>query len=148
MRTLHDPVLIDFVMSDAQTPPKRLDETVQMLGGIKVPQIPNWSELPRWKNADEEEFRRFEYELRVVSNGKFLHISVYHDNQRLCSQAVSFDSRSSASASAASTGASQPQMVSVEQVRAQLFSHHIEESNGEHGDEDEDWDFEVGPDDG
>ncbi|KAL2694137.1 hypothetical protein Neosp_000709 [[Neocosmospora] mangrovei] len=136
-----DEVVVDIVFSDAETPPKRQDGTVKPLCEIKVPHIPNWDKLPLWKNSNGEEFRHFEYELCMVSDGTSLDFSVCHNKRKIAARSASFESSGCASAGAASAGgsASRPARASNRQMGHQLDPDYNEES----GSEVEDDDFEM-----
>lgn len=135
-------MLVDIVLSDSETPPKRQDGTVKPLCVIKVPQIPSWNRLPRWKNADGEEFRHFEYELCMVSDGTSLDFSVHHNKRKIATQSASFESSgcvSSASASASAPGAggsaSKPPRASTRQMGRRPDPDYNEESGSEEEDD-------------
>ncbi|KAJ4236000.1 hypothetical protein NW759_001086 [Fusarium solani] len=141
-----DEVIVDIVFSDAETPPKRQDGTVKPLRVVKVPQIPDWSKLPRWKNSNGEEFRHFEYELRMVSDGTSLNFSVYHNKRKIATESASFESSGCASAGAASAGAasasgaggsvSKPPRASNRQMGSRPDPDYNEESVSEEEDDD------------
>ncbi|KAI8720957.1 hypothetical protein NCS52_00541900 [Fusarium sp. LHS14.1] len=133
-----DEVVVDIVFSDAETPPKRQDGTVKPLCEIKVPHIPNWDKLPRWKNSNGEEFRRFGYELCMVSDGTSLDLSVYYNKRKIASQSASFESSGCASAGAASAGgsASRPPRASNRQMGTRPDPDYNEESGSEEDDDD------------
>ncbi|KAF5005551.1 hypothetical protein FDECE_8012 [Fusarium decemcellulare] len=86
-----DDIFVDIVVSAAATPPMRKDKTVKPLHTIRISRIPNWDKLPRWKNQKGEEFRRVDYELRMISDGSTLEFSVWHNKRRLGAQNVSFE---------------------------------------------------------
>ncbi|KAI8671215.1 hypothetical protein NCS57_00595700 [Fusarium keratoplasticum] len=139
-----DEVVVDIVFSDAETPPKRQDGTVKPLRVVKVPQIPDWGKLPRWKNSNGEEFRHFEYELRMVSDGTSLNFSVYHNKRKIATESASFESSGCASAGAGSASgaggsASKPPRASNRQMGHQPDPDYNEES----GSEEEEEDFEM-----
>jgi hypothetical protein len=138
-----DEVIVDIVFSDAETPPKRQDGTVKPLRVVKVPQIPDWSKLPRWKNSNGEEFRHFEYELRMVSDGTSLNFSVYHNKRKIATESASFESSGCASAGAASASASgaggsasKPPRASNRQMGSRPDPDYNEESVSEEEDDD------------
>ncbi|KAF4459287.1 Heat shock 70 kDa 12B [Fusarium albosuccineum] len=86
-----DDIFVDIVISAAATPPMRKDKTVKPLHTIRISRIPNWDKLPSWTNKKGEEFRRVDYELRMISDGPTLEFSVRHNNRRLGAQNVSFE---------------------------------------------------------
>ncbi|KAL6356472.1 hypothetical protein LRP88_10069 [Fusarium phalaenopsidis] len=139
-----DEVVVDIIFSDAETPPKRQDGTVKPLRVVKVPQIPDWGKLPRWKNSNGEEFRHFEYELRMVSDGTSLNLSIYHNKRKIATESASFESSGCASVGAASASgaggsASKPPRASNRQMGRRPDPDYNEES----GSEEEDDDFEM-----
>ncbi|KAJ3527025.1 hypothetical protein NM208_g10913 [Fusarium decemcellulare] len=86
-----DDIFVDIAISAAATPPMRKDKTVKPLHTIRISRIPNWDKLPSWKNKKGEEFRRVDYELRMISDGPTLEFSVWHNKRRLGAQNVSFE---------------------------------------------------------
>ncbi|KAM0434569.1 hypothetical protein ACHAPT_003666 [Fusarium lateritium] len=136
-----DEVVVDIIFSDAETPPKRQDGTVKPLCVVRIPQIPNWNKLPRWKNADGEEFRHFEYELRMVGDGTSLDFSVFHGKRRIGSQSASFESSArvppAAAAAPAGGSASKPPRVSTRQMGGRHDHDYAEESGTEDDDEED-----------
>ncbi|RSL70212.1 hypothetical protein CEP53_001940 [Fusarium sp. AF-6] len=136
-----DEVVVDIVFSDAEKPPKRQDETVKPLCVIKLPEIPSWSKLPRWKNSNGEEFRHFEYELCMISNGTSLDFSVHYNNRKIATQSASFESSGCTSAGATSApdaegSESRPPRASNRQMGRRPDPDYNEESGGEEEDDD------------
>ncbi|RSM02208.1 hypothetical protein CEP52_008083 [Fusarium oligoseptatum] len=136
-----DEVVVDIVFSDAEKPPKRQDETVKPLCVIKLPEIPSWSKIPRWKNSNGEEFRHFEYELRMISNGTSLDFSVHYNNRKIATQSASFESSGCTSAGATSApdaggSESRPPRASNRQMGRRPDPDYNEESGGEEEDDD------------
>ncbi|UPK90041.1 hypothetical protein LCI18_000976 [Fusarium solani-melongenae] len=133
-----DEVVVDIVFSDAETPPKRQDGTVKPLRVVKVPQVLDWDKLPLWENSNGEEFRHYEYELRMVSDGTSLNFSVHHNKRKIATESASFESSGCASASA-SGSALKPPRVSNRQMGRRSDLDYNEES----GREEEDDEFEM-----
>lgn len=82
---------VDLVVSDAPEPPKRKDSTVKTLCTVRFARISDWEKLPSWKNTEGKEFRRVQYELRILCDGASLDIGVYQKGRRIESQNVSVD---------------------------------------------------------
>lgn len=81
---------IELVMSDATEPPSRKDATVESLCTICLSDIVDlFNKLPKWKNTEGQEYRRFQYEIRMMSDGASLDFAIYHKNRRLESRNVS-----------------------------------------------------------
>ncbi|KAJ4323450.1 hypothetical protein N0V84_004322 [Fusarium piperis] len=132
-----DEVVVDIVFSDIETPPKRQDGTVKPLCVVKVPHIPNWNKLPRWKNANGDEFRHFEYDLCMVSDGTSLEFSVHYNKRKIATQSASFESSGCVSAPAAAGGsASKPPRASTRQMGRRPDPDYNEESEAEEEDDD------------
>ncbi|KAI5465927.1 hypothetical protein BGZ63DRAFT_411377 [Mariannaea sp. PMI_226] len=81
-------ITVDIVYSESSKPPHRKDSTVKMLCGIVLSHVPNWGRLPRWTNTEGKEFRRFHYELQMLSDGTSLDFSVHHKGKPLGCQNV------------------------------------------------------------
>ncbi|UKZ77423.1 hypothetical protein TrVFT333_005144 [Trichoderma virens FT-333] len=80
-----------LIYSNAPTPSDRCDETVKELCQVRWSSVPNYDELPSWKNPRGQLLKRLAYIIKMTSNGVSLDFEISHDEKIVASKNVAVD---------------------------------------------------------
>lgn len=84
-------IVTELIYSLAFTPPMRCDESVKDYCRIRWSKIPNFHELPEWKNKKGQSFRQICYEIRMITDGVSLDFQIFHNRTMVASKNVAVD---------------------------------------------------------
>ncbi|KAH0499383.1 hypothetical protein TgHK011_006583 [Trichoderma gracile] len=96
-----DSISTDLIYSNALAPSDRCDETVKELCQIRWSRVPNFNELPSWKNSKGQRVKRLSYVIKMTSNGVSLDFEISHEGRVVAAKNVVVDYSESGTAAAA-----------------------------------------------
>ncbi|KAL7819007.1 hypothetical protein V8C26DRAFT_434149 [Trichoderma gracile] len=96
-----DSISTDLIYSNALVPSDRCDETVKELCQIRWSRVPNFNELPSWKNSKGQRVKRLSYVIKMTSNGVSLDFEISHEGRVVAAKNVVVDYSESGTAAAA-----------------------------------------------
>ncbi|PTB81529.1 hypothetical protein M440DRAFT_1427388 [Trichoderma longibrachiatum ATCC 18648] len=95
-----DTISTSLIYSNALVPSDRCDETVKELCQIHWSRVPNFDQLPLWKNSKGQRVRRLSYVIKMTSNGVSLDFEISHEGKVVAAKNVVVDYSESGAAAA------------------------------------------------
>ncbi|EHK15658.1 uncharacterized protein TRIVIDRAFT_38815 [Trichoderma virens Gv29-8] len=93
-----------LIYSNALTPSDRCDDTVKELCQVHWSSIPNYDDLPSWKNSRGELVKQLDYVIKMTSNGVSLDFEISYGDKIVASKNVAVDYSESGAAARRSAG--------------------------------------------
>ncbi|TFB06377.1 Heat shock 70 kDa protein 12B [Trichoderma ghanense] len=99
-----DSISTYLIYSNAPIPSDRCDETVKELCQIRWSRVPEFDQLPSWRNSKGQSVKRLSYVIKMTSNGVSLDFEISHEGRVVAAKNVVVDYSESGMAARRSAG--------------------------------------------